>query len=595
VAEPYVAQGTYQTPAFDSAAPPGLTSSRFTSTEEGGSSIDTAGSLASSTNTLNARASNSPPNTNASLGTTSSFKDALISYRLNSGVNTTEALGHARIPSNVTTWSLGVFNSVLSASNPTLGPDGDDKIENFGAALFYHESKDELWSLNVMLSGSLPSAIYPVWDRYDLESGALIGTQAVGGIINYSYRHPEGADSADFDSRIFEPVCFLPDYDREEIYIIQRENAFFIASESFYGIKTDLNGNFKSVIWSHSDVINSLPADGVNREQGFNQMRDITYDGTYFYALTDFNHSFGLGSSDGLDIYIYRWGLADGSLGGSDPDRLTFKQRIEISTVPGFGFATSSRPARLIEYNSRDGLFYLGFESSDQLYAMSIVPDENEVFSAQAAGPQATAITYGPFPAPLGFEAAEFGANPLTKLNNWIGAGQQQAYRYLTDMAYVPSRNSFITLTMVRSERTRDWFDLGVVTADFFFYRYHNHSFVTEVGAGGVFTSTLPSIPSPADGLWGTLSGTLDFQLIQENSALFPTGQFSQMEYVLNSDDGRTISPYLLKSEISQGLRVENIPAQGTRPIYLRTNIPEGTSVASQTGRLKVFWELIEG
>ena len=142
--------------------------------------------------------------------------------------------------------------------------------------------------------------------------------------------------------------------------------------------------------------------------------------------------------------------------------------------------------------------------------------------------------------------------------------------------------------------RSWDWFDIGQNVTDHFAYRFHNYSFITEVGAGGVFESELPSIPAIDDAVWGTLSGTLPYNLVQENSALFPTGQFSQLQYQLNADSSGIKTPYLNKSQISQGLRVENIPAEGTKSIFLRTNIPEGTSVAEQTGRLKVFWELQE-
>jgi len=612
VDQPVVANGTFTTPIFDTASAPGLTSARLESTEEDGTSVDTVGGLSSAENTLNARADISPPKTSSPLGQRDTFRDNLnkevISYRLNGGYtnaeDTQQYLGGASIPDNVNTFSLGTENTFLSAIGPT-GQDGDSYVENFGAALFYHEVKDELWVLNVMLSGTIPNAIAPVWDRYDIDTGTLISTDALQGFINYSYFHPDGVSNSDIDARIFEPICFLPDYDREEIYIIGRlpqEGAgtapFALGSTRFLGLKMDLDGNFKSLIWDTQAAAldDNLPGDGFGRTRpAIESMRDITYDGSYFYVLTGTVQD-GTDVENGKDIYIYKWGLDDGPLGGSEPDTLRFLQSIEINAIAGLGtIGTEARPVRWIEYNKRDRLFYLGVESTDSVFAISIVPDENEVFTATTTGPQDVSFQVQTFPLPQTFVRAEFGATAgNSALNNWKGAGLTQKYRAITDVAFIESRNSFVSLMMNMASRSQDWFDVGQSVTDHFAFRRHNYSFITEVGAGGVFESELPSIPAIDDAVWGTLSGTLEYNLVQENSALFPTGQFSQLQYQLNADPSGIQTPYLNKSQISQGLRVENIPANGTKSIFLRTNIPEGTSIELQTGRLKVFWELQE-
>lgn len=609
VSEEIAATGDYTTPIFDSAAAPGLTSARFESTEPAGTSVDTLGGLASATNTFDARASRSTPKTSVPLGNTGDFKDILDStvrsYRLNAGYASTttsyEHLGAVGTPNNVTSWSLNQENTFLSALAPG-GPDGDTYVENFGAALFYHENKNELWVLNVMLSGTISDGMYPVWDRYDMDSGYLISTDAMQGPVNYTYFHGQGNSTTDIDARIFEPVCFLPDYDREEIYIVgrlpQEGNAvgpFTVGANTYLGVKMDLDGNFKSVIWDTSSVAfdTNLPDDGFgNPERAIWSMRDITYDGTYFYVLTA---QIDPTDEDGKNIYIYRWGVDDGPLGGSQPDQIEFIQNIEIAAIPGLGgVGGSSRPMRWLEYNTRDGLFYMGAESSDEMFVVSIEPDDNEVFNAVAVGEQGISYRAQPSPFPLGFNRTAYGASDVNKLNNWDGAGSTQRYRNITDVAYIESRNSFATLMMLRSSRSWDWFDLGINVEDYFAFRFHNYSFVTEVGGGGVFESELPSLPASDDAVWGSASGTLEYDLVQENGALFPTGQFSQLRYQLNADPGMRTTPYLEKSQISQGLRVENIPAAGTKTIYLRTNIPEGTTIEEQTGRLKVFWELEE-
>jgi hypothetical protein len=614
VDQPVVANGTYTTPIFDSASAPGLTSARADSTEEDGTSVDTVGGLSSAENTLNVRASINTPKTSPGLGQLNNFPDNLnktvVSYRLNAGYanieNTHQFLGSAGLPDNLTNWSLNTKNTFLSAINPGgLYPDGDTYVENFGANLFYHEQKEELWALNIMLSGTVPNDLYPVWDRYDIDTGRLISTDAMGGPINYSYFHPDGNSNSDIDSRMFEPVAFLPDYDREEIYIItrlpndgvdQEIGPIAVGSSRYLGFKTDLDGNFKNVIWDTESVAfdPDLPLDGVgsSRIRPLWAFRDIAYDGSYFYVLTS---QFDSDEEDGKNIYIYKWGIDDGELGGSQPDTIEYLQNIEINGIPGLGtIGTSSRPVRWIEYNKRDGLFYMGVESPDAMYAIRLSPDENEVFNATAEGPQNAAYQLEPFPRPQGFRRATWGANNPTILNTWKGAGGNQEMRYIADVAFSESRNSFISMTSELPYRSKDFFDVGQNVTDYFAYRWHNTSFITEAGAGGIFESSLPSMSANDDAIWGTLSGTLTYNLVQENSALFPTGQFSQLQYQLNADPSGIQTPYLNKSQISQGLRVESIPADGFKSIYLRTNIPEGTSIAEQTSRLKVFWELQE-
>jgi len=612
VDQPVAANGTYTSPIFDTSAAPGLTSARSDSTEEDGTSIDTLGGLASAENTLNVRASSSPPKTSPGLGQLNHFQDQLnktvVSYRLNAGYanaeDTYQFLGSASLPDNLTSWSLNTKNEFLSSIGPAGGPDGDTYVENYGAGLFYHEDKDELWVLNLMLSGTVPGDMYPVWDRFDVDTGRLISTDAMQGPINYSYSHPEGTSNSDIDSRTFEPVCFIPDYDREEIYIIGKlprsssgdTGPFAVGSSRYLGVKMDLDGNFKNVIWDVESAAfdTTMPDDGFgNTERAIWTIQDIAYNDGYFYVLTSVDDPLDY---DGKDIYIYKWGLDDGDLGGTQPDTLEFLQSIEINAIPGLGaIGTSSAPVRWLEYNKRDGLFYMGVDDpSDLMYAVRIAADENEVFTATTEGPQAQGYQLQPYPRPQGFYRSEWGANGTNGLTNWHGAGETQKLRFITDVTFCEPRNSFISLTMMLPYRSKDFYDVGQVVTDYFAYRFHNTSFITEVGAGGVFESELPGNPARDDAVWGNVSGTLTYKLVQENSALFPTGQFSQLQYQLNADDSATHTPYLHKSQISQGLRVENIPAEGTKSIYLRTNIPEGTSIEEQTGRLKVFWELQE-
>jgi hypothetical protein len=129
-------------------------------------------------------------------------------------------------------------------------------------------------------------------------------------------------------------------------------------------------------------------------------------------------------------------------------------------------------------------------------------------------------------------------------------------------------------------------------------FRHQSHSILVEIAADAETTNIDPVFPKFADirdPRWGTLSGSLAFTQVAENSILFPTGRYAQLRYQLNANPARTRTPYLIQSRLNQGLRVSDIPASGTKTIYLRTNIPEDEAIGDQSTNLKVYWELVGG
>jgi hypothetical protein len=133
------------------------------------------------------------------------------------------------------------------------------------------------------------------------------------------------------------------------------------------------------------------------------------------------------------------------------------------------------------------------------------------------------------------------------------------------------------------------------VLSDDGFWYLHNHTVVVEYGADTLGPQVgTPALANRFDSAWGIISGSLSFEQVAENSVLFPTGRYAQLKYQLNADGTRTHTPYLVSSRVNQGLRINGIPASGTKSIYLRTNIPETETIGDQTGKLKVFWQLRE-
>lgn len=564
----YFSAGTYETPIFDGGSEPSLLNASFESEVPAGTSIDVSGST--SFDTFNAKASSSPPTTGLVFGDLTG-----IEYRLNKDTPAVE----------LTTFSINEPNSVVQAREGPLS--GFEETEerlftNMGASMLYHETKDELWVLNVLLSGTITNDIYPTWDRFDVASGNFLGTQALGGTVFYSYTHPS------LESYAFEPAGFVVDYKREEIYIISRENTFFIGSTSYYGIRMDLDGTFINVIMKSGD----LNLNTTDEDSRFNNCIDVAYDGTYFYLLT--NDVAKSPEDLGQSILIIK--TKNNKIDFND---MKAKIMLQINTIPNMSFANNDdTSARCIAYNSKDSNFYLAYQNvtgSDSvtnrkpnIFGISLKPDANDVFTADFVRSVQSEDLARDI---LGFSNIADIRNSGT---DWVGA-RERKLAYFTDMVYIPKRDTFGILQQISALRSSDFQeDSPIVTDNYEFWR-KQYTYFVEVDAGLNDPSRdLPALPIDADPVWGTNSGTLSYQQVQEDSTLFPTGRYAQMEYTLNANSGNKITPYLTSSKLAQGIRVGDIPSAGTKTIYLRTNIPAGSLTTDQSGSLKIFWELEE-
>ncbi len=562
----YISSGRYTTPVFDVGTVPALATVAFESDQPAGTSIDV--DTGTAFNTVNARASDVPPRTSVDLG------EVINAPRfINAG---------AHVNSNISGFAINAINENVTTR------EGFVALPNTGGAAFYHESKNELWILNLLISGSVTTDLRPTWDALDIDTGNYLRTQHVTGEVTYSF---QGENSDDFK---FEPVAFIPNYDDGEIYIIGREPAFFIGASSYYGIILDLEGNFKDVFWRNGSVGEPSGAS----DDRFETMQNITFDGTNFYILSDTAKNTGALPDDMERLGIYRFGGTD----STSAAQVTFLDEIVISSIPGLAFTAGAGPdPRCIAYNSRDDNYYLllynvfGTEGVDnrvpELITIDITNDGSDNFTASVTSVSGTseglANRLTAFTLSAGFESSD-------RNDEWDGIIDRRL-QWFTDMTYVSNRDSFVVLQNRRSERGGDFTGEGQPqAADFDLFRAKTLSFYGEIGAGIVTSTVFPAIPSPSDELWGTLSGTLAFDEVQENSPLFPVGRFVQVEYTLNSDLERIVTPQLSQSHLPQGLRLGEIPGSGTKDIFVRTNIPEGTSTALREGSLKVFWELEE-
>ena len=552
---PHFPMGTYTTPIFDGGEPPALLSINFQSEEPVGTSIDSGGDAF---NTLEARASDIPPITTFALG------ERTGPFYLFNGF------------SQLDPFSLNSENSSVTARDGV-------QTQNVAGTMFFHEQKQELWVLNLLASGTLLD-FRPTWDVFTVDTGDYIRTQSVGGNINYGYKHTVFPTL----DTIFEPVGFIPDYDKEEIYIIQREDAFFVGAGTYYGIVLDLDGNFKEVFW-RADAI------GEPTSARINLMGDIAYDGTFFYVLTDDSASPSASERDLLMV------IRNGT--SVNPRDIDFINEVVIEDLPGLNFAKSGNDPKGIAFNTQNDLLYLYFESTvpgeggpttkaPELFTLEVSPDDPDPdFTTNVTFTLGTisGTSFDSTPDVFGFR---LGAGSLDPPHV-----SERRLLFTTMMSYIESRDTFVLLQSREAEFSDFFIAPGNIgTSNFGLWSEHTFSFFVEIGAAtasGVAT-VLPGLANATDTTWGSASGTLGFETISTNSVLFPTGRFAQVEYTLNATPAGLQTPFLERSQLAQGLKVGEIPASGTRDIFLRTNIPDDKNIGDQRGRLKVFWQLEE-
>jgi hypothetical protein len=599
----YLATGTYTTPVFDGGVQPALVSSSFVAIETRGSKIDSNTSAAFKT--IKARASDFPPHTTADIGEVFNYDNFIWSQRED-----------GRYPTGQSATNLGTFpvRKWINEENPAPAgndwqinhingfvtnreyPSGGNAIKNLAGAMMYHERDDELWVMNLLASGTTPNDLRPVWDVYNPDSLDYIRTDHLKGQLNYTYRHP-----ADPPDETFEPVGFIYDTEQEEIYMVQRENAFFINTTTYYAAVMDLDGNFLRLSWRAGAMSESS-----TRVQ---TTTSLTFDGTYFYALCS-NTNDSTNEGDILTIYKRGNDTID------DPTVIVeIVNGIDLSAIPGLEGADGNPKTQQCIFNRADGLLYLFFgdplNSGDdprfrnpELYALrvSIDPDTDTVNSTvkvPLVDPRGVSVTDG-------VRLSELGQRRSSYEGDWAGEAAPNDDTELIDLrslnffsasCYDTRRDVYNIISSHETEFWNDWTPReNWRDTNNYLYDKKTIQMFYACHAGTVSGTDLgtPIRPRGDDPKWGALSGTLSFESVQQNSILFPTGRYGQVEYTLNSSTDFTTTPMLLTSQLDQGIRVGDIPASGTTDLWLRTNIPEDQQLGDLTSGLKVFWELPE-
>jgi hypothetical protein len=583
---PYQTTGTYRTPVFDAGVSPAMAQLSFSSIEPSGTSIDSLGG--SGFKTIRARASDIPPKVSLGLGEAGyvAGTDSTLFLHLNDAKSLALAQDSP--------YQINTHNFEVAAREST------GAVPNFGGAILYHQPKDELWVLNCIISGTssfTSTDVRPTWDRFEASTGNYIATQKVDGNITYGYTH-----SSTNPAHAFEPVGFVADYGRDDIYIYFRDASASVGAGTYHGIITDTNGVFKDVFWRADTV-------GADSEH-LNSIIALTYapklqvpvvqvatSGIFFTLASNSTSNVLPGlQNKGLYIAAYRNGR------DTDPRGVSFINEKAVQSIPGLGFAINPPDARGVVYNEQTGLLNLLFDSratfsdDSDSKGFPLVMTLHPSFNSSNSTFEYTVVGSG-----LLSPSSSINVDGYTRTNagtdaDWSGSrnrylsGGNEGTCFTMGMAHNTRRDTLVLLrnyTATFSDFFPNSSSPGHLTGE-------NHSFITEVGAGSAVEYGAPRSPLSTDPIWGTTSGTLQFTDISTEGFNFPTGRYVQVEYQLNGDIINRVTPTLISSHITQGLRVGQVGPNSTKDIYLRTNIPENQPIGDQLGRLKVYWETVE-
>jgi hypothetical protein len=320
-------------------------------------------------------------------------------------------------------------------------------------------------------------------------------------------------------------------------------------------------------------------------------MQNMTYDGTYFYAVTT-----RIASTFGRRDRMTFFRLAEPE--STAPFEVNFVSEVNLLSVPGNEIDIGDNEAgpQAIAYSPSDGLTYYLQRSSPlklDTWVVSILGESPNETVIVTQGP-VTQPTSPFFTTPELYLDGGFSQRSAGTLPAWDGNGLQQDLGNIADLSYSSTRDSLWVVNILRSECSKDLVMHGEFQTSVYYFRLRNHTVLQEIGPKSIPITDSPGHPNFTDVVWGVTSGTLQYDAIQDSSVLFPTGRYARVRYTLNASPDGAVTPELLTSQIAQGLRAGEIAPGGTRDIYMRTNIPEGTAIGDQAGSLNVFWQLEE-
>ncbi len=101
------------------------------------------------------------------------------------------------------------------------------------------------------------------------------------------------------------------------------------------------------------------------------------------------------------------------------------------------------------------------------------------------------------------------------------------------------------------------------------------------------FQETDNLLPISYDPVWGT-GGSAEWQEVRKDGYFVPKDRYHQAEITLRGD--ATLEKILMPPAI----KTEDIQAQQSKSIYIKTDIPQGVDITDYTTKLRTWWGIAE-
>jgi hypothetical protein len=105
------------------------------------------------------------------------------------------------------------------------------------------------------------------------------------------------------------------------------------------------------------------------------------------------------------------------------------------------------------------------------------------------------------------------------------------------------------------------------------------------------YTDVVDHLPLSYDPLWNLSTGTLPWKDVDKDGYFLIKKKYHQVRLTLSSNN-HIYTPYVLKAIMAPAVCISNILPHQSKPLFVRSNIPQGSEAYQTVTRIKVWWDV---
>jgi len=105
------------------------------------------------------------------------------------------------------------------------------------------------------------------------------------------------------------------------------------------------------------------------------------------------------------------------------------------------------------------------------------------------------------------------------------------------------------------------------------------------------YTNVAKHVPLSYDPLWNLSTGTLPWKDVDKDGYFLIKKKYHQVRLTLSSSNSID-TPYVLKAIMAPAVCISNILPHQSKPLFIRSNIPQGSEAYQTVTRIKVWWDV---